>query len=131
MSSDPKHPRPKIGKSLLENLQDGNTVDVLIVFKTRERKNTEVDPGEDIDREEMSEKYMAEAVQILEKENGRLPFSWEALYEINMIFVSGAYLKLIESIAAIDNVAYIEEDEIRQVPECKPKFWSRFKSYWR
>lgn len=65
------------------------------------------------------EKSQAKLIALLEKERDRIPFTWKSMFltsiRMNMVVVTGADLKLVENIAAIENVAYIEENHITTI----------------
>lgn len=65
---------------------------------------------------------MAAVIDLLEHQKDRLPFTWKLLYETNVIVANGADMKLVEDIAAIENVECIDE-QIK-----KPKLWKIFKN---
>lgn len=109
----------KIEASLLEVLNDGTPAKVIICMTdSSDALHEDLQSREYADREEQlntmqrevkaySEKSQAEVVALLEKEKERISVTWETLFMTNQIIVSGADLKLVEDIAAIENVASV------------------------
>lgn len=127
----------RISPSLLKTLSEGKLANVLICVKIEdveqkfERSLTGTEDLEDeIDTEEKRiafyEKSSAPIVELLEKEKGRLAFTWTLLPEKSRIIVKGADLKLVEDIATIENATFIDEDQVVQGKV--PKIWKRLKS---
>lgn len=126
----------KIEASLLKLLHEGQCAAVMIILaeKTDELEQLDLDLESRVyvDQEEQQntmhreviavyEKSQAELIALLEKEKDRIPFTWQSMFltsiRMNMIIVTGADLELVENIAAIENVAYVEENGIGTIDE--------------
>lgn len=53
----------------------------------------------------------AAVIRLLEAEKNRVPITWDSLWISNQIVVNGADLKLVNDIAAVENVAKIEGEK--------------------
>lgn len=62
-----------------------------------------------------AERSQASVIQLLEKTKERIPVTWETLWISNQIVVNGADLKLVNDIAAIENVSKIEGEKFVQL----------------
>lgn len=109
----------KIEASLLEVLQGGQPARIMIAMTdSSEQLHEELQSREYADREEQlntmqkeveafSTKSQAAVIALLEKEKERTSITWEALLMTNQVVVNGADLKLVEDVAAIENVATV------------------------
>lgn len=113
----------KIDASLLETLNGGQTSRIMITMTdSAEEIHKDLENREFADREErlnamqkevtaFSEKSQAAVIELLQKEKERIPITWETLIMVNQVIVNGADLKLVEDIAAIENVATVEGEK--------------------
>lgn len=62
-----------------------------------------------------AERSQAAVIKLLEKEKERIPVTWELLWISNQLVVNGADQKLVNDIAAIDNVSKIEGEKFIQL----------------
>ncbi len=128
---------PKITASLLEILSNGKLANVEISFKELNQEKDKIEcAGREEDAEEMQdetnasiEKSVAEVIDILYNQKGRLKITLTLMCETNKILVNGADLKLVNSIAAVEHVVNIDGEESAE--KKKRKIWKRFKSIWR
>lgn len=119
----------KIEASLLEVLNGGQPAKVMISFTDNsEDLHKDLQSREYADREEQlntmqkevkafSEKSQAAVIAVLEKDKERASITWEAMFMTNQIIVNGADLKLVEDIAAIENVASVEGEKFVELLE--------------
>lgn len=119
----------KIDASLLEVLNGGEPAKVMIsLTDSSEALHQELQSREYADREEQlstmqkeveafSQKSQAAVIALLEKEKERVPITWDTLFVTNQIIVNGADLKLVEDIAAIENVASVTGEKFVELLE--------------
>lgn len=119
----------KIEASLLEVLNGGEPAKIMIsMTDSSEELHQDLQSREYADREEQlntmqkevtafSEKSQAAVVALLEKEKERASVTWETLFMTNQIIVNGADLKLVEDIAAIENVASVAGEKFVELLE--------------
>lgn len=119
----------KIDAELLEVLNGGEPAKIMVTFSdSLDTLHEELQSREYADREEQlktmqkevqafAEKSQAEVVSLLEKEKGRISYTWETLFMVNQIIVNGADQKLAEDIAAIENVANITGEKFVELLE--------------
>lgn len=119
----------KIEASLLEVLNGGQPARVMIAMTdSLEELHQDLQSREYADRDEQlstmqreveafSAKSQAAVVALLEKEKGRTSITWETLFMTNQIIVNGADLKLVEDIAAVENVANVTGEKFVELLE--------------
>lgn len=117
----------KIDSSLLQVLNGGQTarLQVSMVEGTEEVQQSLAD-REYVDRADRintqhreltahATRTQAAVIRLLETEKNRIPITWESLWISNQIVVNGADLKLVNDIAAVQNVAKIEGEKFVEI----------------
>lgn len=92
--------------------------------------------GEDSERKPSEtsshlEESMSAVIDLLENNTKRLNLTWKLMVITNMISVNGVDSKLVEEIAAVENVAYVEEAGAVKTSGKEPKIWKKLKSVWK
>lgn len=119
----------KIEASLLEVLNGGQPARIMIAMTdSLDDVHQDLQSREYADREEQlntmqkevtafSEKSQAPVIALLEKEKDRVSITWETLIMTNQVIVNGADLKLVEDVAAIENVASVTGEKFVELLE--------------